>query len=80
MGVQSNIFWLIAILKINTNSFWTFAIPAILFRGLQIIIDELKRNKLMNLKVEALRLKYEAQKLEALATLEVYMKNSGRYW
>ena len=31
----------------------------------------------MNLKVEALRLKYEAQKLEALATLEVYMKNSA---
>ena len=31
----------------------------------------------MNLKVEALRLKYEAQKLEALATLEVYMKNAA---
>ena len=31
----------------------------------------------MNLKVEAPRLKYEAQKLEALATLEVYMKNSA---
>ena len=31
----------------------------------------------MNLKVEALRLKNEAQKLEALATLEVYMKNSA---
>ena len=31
----------------------------------------------MNLKVEALRLKYEAQKLEALATLEVYIKNSA---
>lgn len=43
MGVQSNIFWLIAILKINTDNFWTFAIPAILFRGLQMIIDELKK-------------------------------------
>ena len=31
----------------------------------------------MNLKVEALRLKYEAQKLEALVTLEVYMKNAA---
>ena len=31
----------------------------------------------MNLKIEALRLKYEAQKIEALATLEVYMKNAA---
>lgn len=30
----------------------------------------------MNLKIKALRAKYEAQKLEALATLEVYMTNS----
>lgn len=30
----------------------------------------------MSLKIQALRAKYEAQKLEALATLEVYMKNS----
>jgi|TARA_B110000908_G_C10245473_1_gene448545 hypothetical protein len=30
----------------------------------------------MNLKVEALRAKYEAQKLEAVATLEVYMKGA----
>ena len=30
----------------------------------------------MSLKIQALRAKYEAQKLEALATLEVYIKNS----
>ena len=30
----------------------------------------------MSLKVKALQAKYEAQKLEALATLEVYMANS----
>ena len=43
MGVQSNIFWLVALFKINTDQFWTFAVPAILFRGLQMIIDELKK-------------------------------------
>ena len=30
----------------------------------------------MNLKIQALRAKYQAQKLEALATLEVYMKGA----
>ena len=30
----------------------------------------------MSLKIDALRAKYKAQRLEALATLEVYMKNS----
>jgi hypothetical protein len=30
----------------------------------------------MSLKIDALRAKYTAQRLEALATLEVYMKNS----
>lgn len=30
----------------------------------------------MSLKIQALRAKYEAQRLEALATLEVYIKNS----
>ncbi len=30
----------------------------------------------MSLKIDALRAKYNAQRLEALATLEVYMKNS----
>jgi len=32
----------------------------------------------MNLKIKALRAKYQAQKLEALATLEVYMTNAVR--
>lgn len=45
MGMQSNIFWLVALFKINTDQFWTFAVPAILFRGLQMIIDELKNKK-----------------------------------
>ena len=31
----------------------------------------------MNLKVDALRAKYQAEKLEAIATLEVYVKNSA---
>ncbi len=31
----------------------------------------------MSLKIEALKAKYIAQRLEALATLEVYMKNSA---
>ena len=43
MGVQSNIFWLVALFKINTDQFWRFAVPAVLFRGLQMIIDELKK-------------------------------------
>lgn len=30
----------------------------------------------MSLKIEALRARYTAQKLEAMATLEVYIKNS----
>lgn len=30
----------------------------------------------MSLKVEALRAKYQAQRLEAIATLEVYIKNA----
>lgn len=30
----------------------------------------------MSLKIQALRAKYEAQRLEALATLEVYVKSS----
>lgn len=31
----------------------------------------------MSLKVEALRAKYQAQRLEAIATLEVYIKNAA---
>jgi uncharacterized membrane protein YqiK len=31
----------------------------------------------MDLKVEAIRAHYEAQRLEAMATLEVYVKNSA---
>ena len=31
----------------------------------------------MSLKVDALRAKYQAQKLEAIATLEVYIKNAA---
>jgi len=45
MGLQSNIFWIIALFKLKTPDFWNFAIPAILFRGIQLIIDELKNKK-----------------------------------
>ena len=31
----------------------------------------------MDLKVDALRAKYQAEKLEAIATLEVYVKNAA---
>jgi hypothetical protein len=43
MGVQSNLFWLIAFFNLSTDKFWMFAIPAIVFRGLQIVIDELRK-------------------------------------
>jgi hypothetical protein len=43
MGVQSNLFWVIALFNLSTDKFWLFAIPAIVFRGLQIIIDELRK-------------------------------------
>jgi hypothetical protein len=36
-----------------------------------------RKNNMSNLKVQALKAKYEAQKLEALATLEVYIKNAA---
>lgn len=43
MGIQSNIFWLVAFFKIGSDDFWMFAIPAIAFRGIQSIIDELRK-------------------------------------
>jgi hypothetical protein len=43
MGVQSNLFWIIALFNLSTDKFWLFAIPGIVFRGLQIIIDELRK-------------------------------------
>ena len=43
MGVQSNLFWVIALFNLSTDRFWMFAIPAIVFRGLQSTIDELRK-------------------------------------
>ena len=57
MGVQSNIFWLVALFKINTDQFWTFAVPAILFRGLQMIIDELKKKQIYEFKSRSAKIK-----------------------
>ncbi len=44
MGVQSSIFWIIAIINIDNERFWNLAAAAILFSGLQTIIT-LLRNK-----------------------------------
>lgn len=40
--IQSIIFWIVAILNIGSSDFWFFAIPAIIFSGIQEIIDTLK--------------------------------------
>ena len=45
LGVQSNLFWLIALFNLKSDSFWLFAIAAIAFRGFQIMIDELRKNQ-----------------------------------
>ena len=42
MGINSNVFWLFAILNWGTEEFWFFGIAAIVFRGFQGIIDELR--------------------------------------
>lgn len=44
--LQSIIYWIIAIFKINTDSFWFFAVAAVVFQGLQEIIDILRSIKL----------------------------------
>ena len=44
MGMNSNLFWLFAVLNWSTKDFWFFAMAAIAFRGLQEIIDELRKN------------------------------------
>ena len=42
---QSIIFWIAAIYNVGSDKFWFFAIYAILFSGLQDILDELKTIK-----------------------------------
>jgi len=43
MGVQSTIFWIVAIINITSEKFWFFAIPGTMFAGMQTIIDLLKK-------------------------------------
>lgn len=46
LGLQSNLFWIFAIIYLGNNEkFWMFAIPAIAFRGIQTIINELRKNQ-----------------------------------
>lgn len=40
--IQSIIFWIVALFNCGSNDFWFFAIPAIIFSGIQEIIDTLK--------------------------------------
>ena len=42
MGVQSTVFWVVAIMDIASERFWFFAVPATIFAGMQTIIDLLK--------------------------------------
>jgi|TARA_B110000879_G_scaffold122911_1_gene162665 hypothetical protein len=42
LTLQSIIFWIAAIVHVGQDRFWFFAIPAIVFSGLQSIVDELK--------------------------------------
>ena len=42
LALQSIIFWVAAITHISKDKFWFFAIPAIIFGGLQSILDQLR--------------------------------------
>ena len=44
MRLQSIIFWFIAIMYIGSKDFWMFAISAIIFGGIQEIVDVLKES------------------------------------
>lgn len=48
-SLQSIIFWIVAISHFSTEKFWYFAIPAILFSGIDDILKELRKlNKEQN--------------------------------
>jgi len=44
LALQSIIFWVAALTHITKDKFWFFAIPAIIFGGLQSILDQLRIN------------------------------------
>ena len=79
MSLQSAIFWIVAILNIGSDRFWYFAAAAIVLVELKILLLNYvnQMRTMANLKLEALRAKYNAQRLEAIATLEVYMSNAA---
>jgi len=41
-SIQSIIFWIVAITQFSTERFWYFATAAIIFRGIQDILKELR--------------------------------------
>lgn len=43
-SVQSIIFWIVALSHFSTEKFWYFAIPAILFSGINDILQELRKS------------------------------------
>lgn len=42
--LQSIIFWIIAIQHFSTDTFWYFAAAAIIFGGIQDILEELRKS------------------------------------
>jgi len=43
LDFQSYVFWFVALLNLFTEKFWPFAFAAIIFTGLQDILDELRK-------------------------------------
>lgn len=43
MSLQSILLWIVAILNWSSDTFWFFAIAAILFGGVQDILNELRK-------------------------------------
>lgn len=43
-SLQSIIFWIVAITHFSTEKFWYFATAAIIFSGIQDILEELRKS------------------------------------
>lgn len=43
LALQSLILWALAIVNFSSNTFWYFAVPAIIIAGLSEIVDELRK-------------------------------------
>ena len=43
-SLQSIIFWIVAITHLSTERFWYFATAAIIFSGIQDILEELRKS------------------------------------